>query len=999
MPPHDSPRPPQQDGKPPRPRRMPLEAALQNATVRDRARALTNLAAIAGRVTSSVMATLPSLLSESPDPDTALNGFERFTASATPQTLRILDRHNRLIHYVLVVCGYSPYLSDTLIQNPDLLQSFAKPRELEKSYSAEDYRLAFAHFGKASPSGDLSGQMTRFRRRQYVRIMLRDVLGIATLADATAELSALADALIGEALQAARAELRSRYGGSDEDEVAVVSLGKLGGNELNYSSDIDLLFLYSGDPAARRGEVSVREYNIRLAQRTTELLGRLTPEGPVYRVDLRLRPRGAEGEPAVGLAHALRYYHDEAHDWELQAMIKARHTAGDTALTRRFLQQIEPIVYRATINFAAIETALIARRRISQRRAGGLWARSPNPGVDVKVGRGGIRDIEFLAQCLQRVYAGAEPWLRSRGTLFALQKLHDKGHLSGRDYHELSSGYAFLRTIEHRLQLRYGQQTHRIPAGAEDLFVLGRSIGGLIGQQPPERIAELVAQRMAAVSEIYARIIHEQEAREASAGPLPEFQLSPSSEMGAATSLQQVLRRLAVDSPETYALITARELSPYGRRNLFRFFAAAMTSGESYSVVLAHPAGVERAMSLFEISDFVTDELVRHPEEVGTLDHLESGNPGQLTLEAPVPGSRPMAQAAATSASVLAYVSESALNLEHRLSLLRSHYRRRVFSLAAHDLLQPRPVFVSLAAFSQVAADAVVAAFAATGGPPGLAIMALGRLGTLEFDYGSDADLIFVHDPALPLYTATAAATEVVHALAAYTSEGALFPVDTRLRPRGSEGELVVTPEQLSLYFAGEARPWEALSYTKLRPLAGDAELAQRALAAVRGRLPRFANQPEFSGELREMRSRLESLEAGEGEMNFKTSPGGTYDIDFIASELLVAHGAAGLRGNLQEVLFDLRARSLLEGDRCSLLVSGATLIRTLDHATRLVTGRARKWLPAAERPAAVVMRVAAAMLAMSAPDIPARLRSTMLEVRSIFNELIPAAPAQMIGR
>lgn len=965
-----------QEGKTRRPRRIPLEAVLEHTAVIDRQRALGNLAAISGRVTSGVMAALPSLLAESPDPDTALNGLERFSAAASPQMLRLLDRQPRLIHYALVVFGYSPYLSDTLIQNPQVLSSFSKPAELEHSQSADDYRLAFAHFRKQSGEHELSWLMARFRRCEYLRIMLRDILSIATLADTTAELSALADALVGEALRDAQRELEERYGPTS-GSIAVISLGKLGGNELNYSSDIDLLFLYSGDPGEPCGDISAREYNIRLAQRAIELLAHMTIEGPVYRVDLRLRPRGSEGEPAIGLEHALHYYSGEAHDWELQAMIKARHSAGDEAVTHQFLAGIETFVYRSAVNFAAIETALIARRRMSRRKAGGLWARSPAPGIDVKVGRGGIRDIEFLAQCLQRVYAGQEPWLRSRGTLFALQKLHDKGHLLGRDYHELSSAYVFLRTVEHRLQLRHGQQTHRIPDRLEDCIILGRSVGAELGQGPPERISEIIVQRMAAVAEIYARIIHQQETHDTEVEPLPQLGFSPSSETGAVTSFQQVLRRLASDSPEIYGMVTTAELSPHGRRNLFRFFASAMTSPERYAAVLAHPAGTRRALQLGELSDFLADTLARHPDEVEALERVPEnparahGREGDLGFKFAVSANIPR---------------------EQRLAVLRQQYRHRVFASAACDLLEHREIFSALHASSSAALDAIAAAFAVIGAPAGLAVFALGRLGTMEFDYGSDADVIFIHDRRLPLDKATAAATEIVQVLAAYTSEGALFPVDTRLRPRGGEGELVISPEALSEYFAGEAQTWEALSYTKLRPVVGDEELCRCTLESVSSHFSRFVSAPTFVSDLRQMRAKLENKGSGAIEVNFKTSSGAIYDIDFVVSALLIKHGMSLLRGNLRDVISELRERNLLTELQSEALTRGATVLRTLDHVTRLVTGRARKWLPAAERPAEIVMQVAAETLLTSIENLKAELPPIFKDVRSVFDELLALA-------
>src|SRR5206468_11710056 len=203
---------------------------------------------------------------------------------------------------------------------------------------------------------------------------------------------------------------------------AVLSLGKLGGNELNYSSDIDLLYLHGDGPEPPAAAISNREYFVRLAQQVTEILSRHTAEGAVFRIDLRLRPQGNEGELAISLSNALRYYAETAHDWERQALIKVRNSAGDIALAREFIRRVQPQVYSEQVNFAAIKTALVAREKIDRKRRKQA-ATEGYESIDVKIDRGGIRDIEFLVQCLQRVYGGAEPWLRSGGTVFSLQKL------------------------------------------------------------------------------------------------------------------------------------------------------------------------------------------------------------------------------------------------------------------------------------------------------------------------------------------------------------------------------------------------------------------------------------------------------------------------------------------------------------------------------------------------------------------------------------------------
>src|SRR5215470_7776779 len=449
--------------------------------------------------------------------------------------------------------------------------------------------------------------------------MLRDVLKIAPFAETTSEISALADVLIEEALRESDRQLQRRYGTPQHLDAegrlvntpfAVLSLGKLGGNELNYCSDVDLMYIFGDGEEPPDAAISNREYFIRLAQQVTELLTRMTQEGAVYRIDLRLRPQGGEGELAVNLSHALRYYASAAHDWERQALIKVRHTAGDEALARRFIRSVQSEVYTEQINFAAIKTALVAREQMDKR-----WrAREPSEEViDVKIGRGGIRDIEFLVQCLQRVYGGGEPWLRSGGTLFSLQKLHDKRHISGKEFHDLTSAYEFLRHLEHRLQLRDGKQTHRLPITKSELRILQRSMEGYApGQERGSDLVTAVRQRMGIVTEVYQRIIYHQQTRERHEIPGGEFELRNTLELGAGEhSNQQILERLANDSSTLYQIATGRDFSPQARRNLFRFLSSAFTSSERYASLLRHPAAMQKAMVLFENSGYLADILIR----------------------------------------------------------------------------------------------------------------------------------------------------------------------------------------------------------------------------------------------------------------------------------------------------------------------------------------------------------------------------------------------------
>ena len=966
---------------------QPDAVALFNVKFRHPETARRNLAHIRQHVPPGVWESLGSLLLASPNPDAAVNQFQRLAESASTELLRLLDKHPFLIHQAVVVFGYSPWLGETLIHSTDLFQGLARERSLDRTHSREEFQESFARFRSRSFETDTATLLARFKKREYVRIMLRDVLGIATLAETTAEISSLADVLIEEALREVSSQLQHRFGTPQQLDAqgrvvdarfAVVSLGKLGGNELNYSSDIDLLYLHNGGGEALAAGISNREYFIRLAQQTTELLSRHTHEGPVFRIDLRLRPQGSEGEPAVPLLHAVEYYSRVAHDWELQAMIKARHSAGDVGLAREFIRAVQPYVYRPALNFAAIKTALDTREKIGTRRRQRLLTQSTERGIDVKIDRGGIRDIEFLVQCLQRVYGGNESWLRSRGTMFALQKLYDKEHIGGKDFHNLTNAYEFLRNLEHRLQLRHGQQTHRLPRSREELASLARSLTreGTVAQNPEEFLAH-VQRRMAAVAEIYQRVIYQEQSqyRDDSA---QNFELKHELAVAPENFYSLMLQRLAVDSPQLREIAGRSGLSQHARRNLDRFLSSAGTTSERYAAVLRSPQAVERALDIFECSEYLTDILVRHPREVSLLEQIEERpklEAAGLFDDAPRSGTP-------TKDIVLTYLAQGKVERLEAMSILRQHYRQRVFLSGSRDVVCFREVFESLSD-NTVAADAAIqAGLAIAGSPGGFAVIGLGRLGACEFDLLSDADVLFVCDEGCDNEEMRRVAERLMEALTAYTRDGTVFPVDARLRPHGREGELIVTPTQLGVYFEDEAKPWEALTYLKMRRVAGDDEVADRALQAVRKGIARIATRPTFEAELNEVRTRLERSETGP---NFKTGPGGIYDLDYLAGTLQTRH-QLWLAGNLRQRLRLLQAQGLLKADETECLHEGALFLRTLEHLIRLVTGRARKWLPVAERPHRSVQKLLWRVLgARESFDPEMRLAEVLRQTREIY--------------
>ena len=944
------------------------------------------------KLSLSLSTTLPALLTDSPDPDSALLLLERLVDETSPEVLRLIEQHPFLAHYAIAVFGTSWFLGETLIRNSDLLSLFQREKRLDRSYSHDDFAEALARFRSRSLESDPSLILSRFKRREYVRIMLRDVLRIAPLAETTAEISALSDVLLQDALREASVALERRFGLPQHLDpagralntaFAVLSLGKLGGHELNYSSDVDLLFIFGDGAEVPDARVSNREYFVRLAQQVTEILSHPTAEGAVFRIDLRLRPQGNEGELAINFSRAITYYSDVAHDWERQALIKIRYSAGDEKLARAFIRRIQPQVYSENINFAAIKTALTTREKIDRKRR---RQSVKDQSIDVKLDRGGIRDIEFLVQCLQRVYGGAEPWLRSGGTLFSLQKLHDKRHISGHDFHELNAAYSFLRHIEHRLQLRRGQQVHRLPSAPADLAMLQRSMVGLTPGYRLTDLVQAVRERLNSVAEIYQRVIYQQQARSSVPPAAEEFALQAvPGAFTAEQSHQQLLERLADDAPELARALAAMPPGSAGRRNAFRFLGAAFSTSERYASVLREQKVVAQSLDVFEASEYLTEILARHPEEAATLAEICSSaarpiTPGLFNLFGEEGFSR--------SDSVFTYVAHSDAGHSEKIALLRRHFRHCAFASGARDLLEHRPVYPSLSETSTAAEEAISAAFGIAGSPPGLAILALGRLGTREFDLLSDADLLFIGDEKQDLSQLTRAAEEIMQVLSAYTQEGLVFPVDTRLRPRGGEGELVVTPNQLEKYFTSEAQPWEALMYTKLRIVCGDAALGNRAATTTATLFGRFASDSDFPSAVRQMRKKLE--EARAPEKSIRTSAGALYDADFVSSFLLVKHNIRARLGTLRDRLWRSSAAGVIEKRDAATLDHAAELFRTVEHVLRLVVGRNLRWLPSSEHAREAIEKLTAHILRREfSHGLEHELRGTFVKVREIYDRLI----------
>lgn len=1012
-----------------------MESVFSFIAFKDPVKADANLARLEQALPPSLHYPLASLLSQSPDPDGALNLLERYAAKAPPEVLTELAAFPPALTYLVAIFGHSGFLAENFLSEPSLPLQMARDRNFNKLKSKEDLTQDYARFATAAPDPWLSAQLGRFKQRTYLRIVLKDVLGISTLAETTLELSELADVLAANALTYCDQELRKRYGEPQyrdaqgriaRSEFSVVSLGKMGGNELNYASDIDLLFLYSQNGETSGGSetdsiIANKEYFVRLANAITRSITQSTPYGPVFRVDLRLRPEGDMGDMTISLKSALEYYEHRARDWELQMLIKARHSAGDEKLTRDFLRGVEGRIYGSTADFAAIETILLSRERISRKLRG-----SRSEAIDVKLHPGGIRDIEFLTQCLQRLHGGRDPWVRSGGTLLALRKLNDKGLLSDKDYASLTTAYEFLRKVEHMVQLDRGQQTHRLPADPEGLERLARRLrvdcgnaaaaaGPGVPRNPGALLLDRLGEIFRRVDEIYQNVIHPR----AAPSQREDYALKPPVALlpeQAGASYESALRFLDAQAPDLAQRVSAAKIPERAQRNAGIFLAKLLSDSSPFEMARKHPDKLARALELIGASDYLAAHLIHHPEDMMALDDAAAPCAlGQLEMKlAAVPAET--AASGSIAAAEFAWILESGRRLHEQMALLRRCHREQTLALSGRDLAGDVPVFEMLKSWSQLAAQSVSTALGIAhqalerGESSGLtrpsdraqttipfAVLGLGRLGVHEFDLASDADLLFVCASPLPPDEAgfwTRRAEKLIDVLSSYTGDGTIFAVDTRLRPLGHEGELVVSEAALLRYAESQAQVWEGMAYLKALPVAGNIEFGKQVTARLTERvLDRFSHDSQLENDLLQMRRRLER-ELASSPTHLKTAPGGVYDVDYTLAYLHLRHRLNMASGsNTLDRIDAVHTAGLLSDADAASLAAGARFLRAVDHAIRLVTGKPPGGLPEHVGHAAMAEDLAARWglleTGRDGQSLATRLREIQQDVRYVYRRVV----------
>jgi glutamate-ammonia-ligase adenylyltransferase len=858
--------------------------------------------------------------------------WDAFIAAA-PATFTLPG--DALLEALIPVWAGSEFVARACIPDPALLTDLLASGDLDRRYAADDYLQRLnRQLAEATDEATLAAGLRRFRRREMVRIAWRDLAGLAGLEETLTDLSNVADSAVNAALDRLHDWQIRRFGTPRDakgqpQHLVVLGMGKLGGRELNFSSDIDLIFAYP-----RHGQtdgakaISNEEFFRRLGQRLIKTLAEPTADGFVFRVDMRLRPFGEAGPLAISFAAFEDYYQNHGRDWERYALIKARCIAGDRAAGERLLQELRPFIYRRYLDYGAFEALRGMKALIAQEVARKGMQRN------IKLGPGGIREIEFIGQAFQLVYGGRDPALRERSIVRVLDHLANSGRLPPVAVNELKQAYEFLRRVENRLQAWADQQTHVLPETATAKLRLA-----FVMQYPDWASFHVdLTRHLAAVSQQFAQVFGGAAADSAAdRNPLAglwqsdlaeELALPVLAECGFEEPARAWNRLRALKQGFSY-----RTMEPQGRERLdallppvLRAVAAApqptatldrvinlleaVARRSVYLALLAdHPQTLAHLVKLCAASGWISAHLARFPL---LLDDLL--NPA--VLYAPLDRQQ-------LAVELDRQLARTPVNdAEEMLNALRYFKQTQVLRVAAADVSGAMPLMIVSDHLTEIAetllrkvlelawAD-LLPRFGSprcvadgTSREADFAMIAYGKLGGIELNYGSDLDLVFLHDSAGEQQVTTGPrridnatffaklVQRIIYWLTTRTGAGDLYEVDTRLRPSGRAGLLVSSFDAFAEYQRNQAWTWEHQALARARMVAGPATLAERFQAIRREVLQRQRDPAALQQEVCAMRERMRAeLDASTAEtFDLKQGSGGIADIEFMVQYQILAN-------------------------------------------------------------------------------------------------------------
>lgn len=939
---------------------------------------------MSGAASPSWLAALARALDLAPSPQHAAGAIERLEEAGGIDTL-LAWREDEL-EPLAIVCGASPMLSRYLVAKGTEWPAAAIA--YRRGLPARSELEANCALTQDDDVADIHRKLRRLAASEMYRIGARDVLGLSSLDETLTALSTLADVCVNLAVASLRA-LLARTGGDVQREdgepvgFVVIGMGKLGGCELNFSSDIDLVYLYETDAVAEDSPPA-REFFTRLAAAVTRAIGENTADGHIFRVDLRLRPEGINGVPINLVDAAISYYEGWGDTWERGALAKGRPIAGDLQLGRRYLAELEPFIYRRHLDFQTIEDLRSMKDRIDAELV------LLKPGTrNVKIGRGGIRELEFVVQVLQLIHGGHAPAVRGASTRRALGALEAAEYLSREEAADLRVAYGFLRNVEHAVQIEEKRQTQTLPQTAEGLRWLARRLGYGTGRRGASDAPDEVAafehdweRQTHRVHELFLRFLEmrfEEAPRQRKVDPVSLAVLGQIAEgrleeaaalldrMGipgglrAAENLARIYqgrfrgpaspqRRRAVEAlaPTLLAAVASSSDPERALDGLVEFLLRTGAHTSYLALLSGSPKTMEILVSLFASSPYLAGHLVGHPELLDSVVRADSAE------------AEPTAER--LGATLKAALPDDESDEEEVMASLRRFRTSELLRIGLGDLagaLGTEAVHRSLSALAEVclreaarlARGVVSRRLAGPWDRLELAVVGMGKMGASEMSYGSDLDLIFVYDTGTKGYDAdghllaTKWVQKLISLLASRTRDGVVYEVDARLRPSGRSGPLVTSLERFIEYHSGEADLWERQALLRARVVFGPPALATRIDSAIADALWGRSLDEAGAAEIADLRARVENELAAEGpnRINIKTGRGGIVDIEFLVQMLQLRSGAehrqVRRRGTLSAIE-GLRTVGVLSEADAETLAGHFRFLRRLEARLRLERDR-----------------------------------------------------------
>ena len=886
--------------------------------------------------------------SESADPDMALANWERLFAAYFSHAglTSLLLSDPQLVEHLSRLFGHSQFLADILVRSPEYIEWLELPEGQDEkplaTYIREMTDVAAIFHERESQREALC----RYHRRELLRIGLRDLMEWASLETVTIELSDLAQAMVQTALALCSEHLQRRFGsplcgeGPAPCGFAVIAMGKLGGRELNYSSDIDLIFIYEAPGVTsgvedstgyRTGAISNQEYFAKLGADLIDFLSRHGSEGHLYRVDMRLRPEGTSGALAHSFAACQNYYLRRARLWERIALLKARGIAGSPGLIGQFEDLATGFVFAPTTPATLLHEVASLKERIDRSVSNSDLAER-----EIKRGRGGIREIEFIVAALEIIYGENRPTVRQRSTLAAIEALASESILTPEEIRLLDSAYRFFRRIEHALQCMAWRQTHVLPTDEIEQAALAARCG-IHGASRAETVARFAGERRRlaeAVHEMFHEMFHgavEKEPIEA-ASPLRLLDGDCSADEATALltrwrlrdpAIVESVRRLARGSPTLYisaegqrrfekllpAFLESCSHAPWPENAIRHFETFAQTCGDAssyYTLWEENRSFLDLLIRLFGASGHLTQQLLGN---FGWFEPLIAPETFEAAPRWLHQTGRDLASSCAREPSDrlralrdFALFGSLRIGVRYILGLTTSAEMARALSSLADTCVEAATLWAS---------EEIILK---NGGPAAetapFTVLALGKLGHRELTFFSDLDLVFISDTSGPWAARTApdgdtALAHIAERLIFYLTEpaagGSPFRVDARLRPEGSGSPLVTSLERFRRHFERTSEVWEIQTYLGARTIAGDRPIGERALAIVASAMRGLGANEKIAEAVRLMRERLEAtVVLPEWAMaDFKRGRGGLVDLEFMAQYLQIIH--AGERTDLMQ--------------------------------------------------------------------------------------------------